>query len=45
MKTIFRKNSKLQNQIKKELSKDKMININQIMINNKNLSSINLRNS
>ena len=45
MKTIFRKNSKFKNQINNELNKDKIININEIMKKNKNLSSTNLRNS
>ena len=45
MKTIFRKNSEFKNQINNELNKDKIININEIMKKNKNLSSTNLRNS
>ena len=45
MKIMVRKNSKLKIQINKELSENKIININEIMKKNKNLSSTNLRNS
>ena len=45
MKSLLRKNSKLKNQNNKELSENKIININEIINNNKNSSSTNLRNS
>ena len=44
-KSFLKKNSKLHHKVNKELSQNKIININEIMKNNKNLSSTNLRNS